>query len=311
MIAGPRLVTLFASDQPQIWNMAQAPDGSLYLATGHRGRLYKLDPQGKSTLIWTADQPEIFALTVDPKGVVYVGTSPDGKVYRIENGKATEYFAPEARYIWALQIAPDGALMVATGDQGKIFRVTAAGKGALFYDTGQSHVTCLALDRSGNLLAGSEPNGILYRIAPNGRAFVLYDANLPELHAIVTAPDGTIYAAALGGSVARRTAAQGSQTTPSGAITAPTISVTVTDAAQAGLNAPPKPTATRSADTTQPAAVAAQTTTDVSGVEKSAIYRIHPDNTVETIFSSKEENVYDLALDAGVVTFATDAQARV
>ncbi|HEV8148509.1 MAG TPA: hypothetical protein VGP79_19095 [Bryobacteraceae bacterium] len=311
LIVGPRVTTLFSSDQPQIWSVAQAPDGSLYLGTGHRGRLYKLDPQGKSTLAWTADQPEIFAVAVDAKGVVYAATSPDGKVYRIENGKAAEYFAPEARYIWALQVAPDGALMVATGDQGRIFRVTGAGKGALFYDSGQSHVTCLAFDRAGNLLAGSEPNGILYRIAPSGRAFVLYDANLPEIHAIVPAPDGTIYAAALGGSVSRRTSGTGSQATPAGAGTAPTISVTVTDAAQAGLNAPPRPTTTKASDATQPTAVSTPTTADVSGVEKSAIYRIHADNTVETIWSSKEENAYDLVLDRDVVTFATDAQARI
>jgi hypothetical protein len=312
LTAGPKLVTLFTSDQPEIWSVAQGADGSLYLGTGHRGRVYKLDPQGKSTLLWTSDQPEIFAVAVDAKGVVYAGTSPDGKVYRIENGKATEYYSPETRYIWALQFAADGALLVGTGDQGKIFRVTAAGKGALFYDTGQSHVTCLAFDRAGNLLAGSEPNGILYRIAPNGRAFVLYDANLPEIHAILPAPDGTIYAAALGGSIARR--AGGTQTQPGaspGAITAPTISVTVTDAAQAALNTPPKPTAPRSADTSQPTAVATTATTDYTGAEKSAIYKIHPDNTVETIFSSKEENVYDIALDRDTIVFATDAQARI
>src|SRR5271169_6767283 len=91
---GPKLDTVFTSDQPEIWSVAQAPDGSLYLGTGNRGRLYKVDSAGQSTLLWTADQPEIFAVTVDAKGVVYAGTSPDGKVYRIENGKATEYFAP-------------------------------------------------------------------------------------------------------------------------------------------------------------------------------------------------------------------------
>src|SRR5262245_34850004 len=91
---GPKLETVLASDQAQIWTMAPGPDGSVYLGTGHRGRVYKLDSTGKSTLIWSAEQPEIFALTVDPKGVVYAATSPDGKVYRIENGKAAEYFAP-------------------------------------------------------------------------------------------------------------------------------------------------------------------------------------------------------------------------
>jgi hypothetical protein len=138
LVLGPKLDTFFTSDQPQIWSVAQAPDGSLYLGTGNRGRLMKVDAAGKGSVAWSADQPEIFAVAVDRAGVVYAGTSPDGKVYRIENGKATEYFAPGERYIWALAFAPDGALFVATGQQGKIFRVTAAGRGDVSYETGQA-----------------------------------------------------------------------------------------------------------------------------------------------------------------------------
>jgi len=217
LVLGPKLDTVFNSEQPEIWSVAQTPDGTLYLGTGHRGRLYRVEPSGKSALLWTADQPEIFAVAVDPKGVVYAATSPDGKVYRIENGTATEYFAPGARYIWALAFARDGTLYVGTGDQGKVFRVTSAGRGEVYYETGQAHITCLVLDREGRLLAGSEPNGILYRITGPNKAFVLYDANLPEIRAIVPGADGTIYAAALGGSVARRAGATPASVVPGGA----------------------------------------------------------------------------------------------
>jgi len=86
LVLGPKIETVFSSDQPEIWSVEQASDGSLYVGTGHRGRLYKVDPAGNGTLLWTADQPEIFAVAIDAKGVVYAGTSPDGKVYRIENG---------------------------------------------------------------------------------------------------------------------------------------------------------------------------------------------------------------------------------
>ena len=48
--------------------MAQAPDGAIYAATGHRGRLYKIEGPAKSTLLWTAPEPEIFALAVDRSG---------------------------------------------------------------------------------------------------------------------------------------------------------------------------------------------------------------------------------------------------
>ena len=312
LVLGPKLDTLFTSDQPQIWAVATAPDGSLYVGTGNRGRLFRIDASGKSSVVWTADQPEIFAVAVDPKGVVYAGTSPDGKVYRIENGKTAEYFDPGARYIWALKPAADGALFVGTGDQGKIFRVTGKGQGEVYYETGQTHVTSLAIDREGRLLAGSEPNGILYRVTAQNKAFVLYDANLPEIRAIVPASDGSIYAAALGGSVARRIGATGS--TPVNAtpmVTAPPISVTVTDAQQAGISPTPKPDAPKPAATTQAPIVAPVTTVETAGVEKSALYRILPDNTVETLWSSKEENAYDLVVSGSDVLFITDAQGRI
>jgi hypothetical protein len=311
LILGPKLETVFSSDQAQIWSVATAPDSSLYLGTGNRGRLLKVDAAGNGTVAWTSDQPEIFAVAIDRAGVVYAGTSPDGKVYRIENGRATEYFAPGERYIWALAFAPDGSLYVATGQQGKIYRVTAAGKGDLYYETGQSHVTALAFDREGRLLAGSEPNGILYRITGTpARGFVLYDANLPEIRSIVPAADGSIYAAALGGSLAKRTSAASSSSSSTPTVTAPATSITVTDA-QAGLAVAPKPDPTKPTTGTSPISAPA-TTTEVSGVERSALYKILPDNTIETLWTSKDENIYDVVANAGgMLTFLTDAQGRV
>ena len=312
LILGPKLDTLFSSDQAQIWSVAPAPDGSLYLGTGNRGRLLKVDSDGNGSVVWSSDQPEIFAVAIDRAGVVYAGTSPDGKVYRIENGRATEYFSPGERYIWALAFAPDGSLYVATGQQGKIYRVTAPGRGELYYETGQSHVTALAFDREGRLLAGSEPNGILYRITGTpARGFVLYDANLPEIRSIVLAADGSIYAAALGGSVAKSTsAASSSSSTSTTTVTAPATSITVTDA-QAGLAVAPKPDSTKPAAGTSPISAPASVT-EVSGVERSALYKIFPDNTVETLWTSKEENIYDVVADpSGTLTFLTDTQGRV
>jgi len=314
LILGPKLDTLFTSDQPEIWNVARGPDGSLYLATGNRGRLFKLDPSGRSTLLWTADQPEIFAIAVDSKGVVYAGTSPEGKVYRIENGKASEYFAPEARYIWALAVASNGDLFVATGDKGRIYRVMGAGKGEIYYETGQVHVTALATDSQGRLLAGTEPNGILYRITARQKAFVLYDASLPEIRAIVPAPDGTIYVAALGGGVARQASAASSAATSLTSSTAlPTVSttITVTDQQAGGLIAPPRPSTAPIAAANSPAVTSFSSPGSSYGDDRSALYKIHPDNTVETLWTSKEENIYDLALDRGAILFLTDAQGRI
>ena len=319
MMVAPKLDTLFTSDQPIVWTLAQGRDGAVYAATGHRGRLYEIDKAGQSKLLWTSEQPEIFALATDPAGGVYAGTSPNGKVYRIVQGKATEYFAPGATYIWSLAVGRDGALYVGTGDQGKIFRVTSAGKGELYYSTGQAHVTSLAVDREGRLLAGSEPNGILYRVTAKDKAFVLYDANLPEIRSIVAAADGTIYAAALGGSVARRaqSALQAAQSSGSGAaVTTAVTTITVTDT-QAGADVKPQtpqdPNAAKTGQAQTAAASTIQTAAvlDLTGVEKSALYRINPDNTVETLWAPKEENIYDLLAPAGQILFSTDTNGRI
>src|SRR5580704_14547260 len=217
----PKLETVFTSGQPTIWSIARGSDGSIYAGTGHRGRVYQITPSGANNLIWTADQPEVFAVAVDPAGVLYAATSPDGKVYRIEKGKATEFFAPQAKYIWALAFAKNGTLFVGAGNPGNIYRVDKTGKAETYYETGQSHVTALALDTSDNVLAGTEPNGILYRISAKDKAFVLYNASLPEIRSIVPMPDGTIYAAALGGSIAKRT--QGIPQVAPGSVNGPVV----------------------------------------------------------------------------------------
>jgi hypothetical protein len=314
---GPRLDTLFQSDQADIWSVARAADGSVYLGTGHRGRLYKLDAAGNGTLVWTADQPEIFAVAVDGKGVVYAGTSPDGKVYRVEAGKATEYFDPGARYIWALAVAADGSLFVGTGDQGKVFRVspngTGAGKGELYYETGQNNVTSLLVDAQGRLLAGTEPNGLLYRITGPQKAFVLYRAALAEIRGLALAADGSIYAAAMGGGTSKRAAAANANTSSTGvALPTVTTSITVTDTAdqQAGV-APPKPEPSKAPAPQVPATTTTTSTVEYAGGDKSTVYRINPDNTVEALWSSKDENVYDVAVNGSAVTFLTDVDGRI
>jgi hypothetical protein len=312
----PKLETVFSTGQPTIWSIARGPDGSIYAGTGHRGRVYRIAALGASDLIWTADQPEIFAVAVDAAGVVYAGTSPDGKVYRIEKGKATEFFAPQAKYIWSLAFGKDGSLFVGTGNPGNIYRVDKTGKAESYYETGQSHVTALAFDSHGDLLAGSEPNGILYRISAKDKAFVLYNASLPEIRSIVPMPDGTVYVAALGGSIANRNAPL--TTTLSGsqgaALSVPGTSITVTDSSDTQEETDIKPKSGTSGTTVvQPVqqVASASPLTEIPGVDKSAVYKINPDDTVETLWSSKEENVYSLvARPNGSLYFATDGQGR-
>jgi len=78
------------------------------------------------------------------------------------------------------------------------------------------------------------------------KAFVLYDSSLPEIRTILPQPDGSLYAAALGGSLSKRTtAATNAITSSSGTptVTSTSTSITITDDAvvQGGAEIKPKP----------------------------------------------------------------------
>ncbi len=318
---GPALGLDAAVDQPVLWSLAAAPDGGVYVSTGHRGRIYRIDKSGKPALVWSAEQPEVFALCVDGQGQLYAATSPNGGIYRIENGKGVQVARIAAKYIWALAAAPDGSLFAGTGDHGQIFHVEKSGAAQVYFETGQANVTSLNVGPNGHLYAGSEPNGLLYEITAQKTGSVLYDSSLPEIHSIAVKADGTVFAAGLGGSLASRTTTPNSTITGAGAsvVSGGTTVISVSEAKQNGPESTPeqsadiKPGSKASVTSTITPTVTPSTPTfvDVSGVEKSAIYRISPNGAVETLRSSKDDNVYDLLLSGDNLLFATDVRGRI
>jgi len=308
----PALTELAVPGEAAVWSVVSSKDGTLYFSTGHSGRVYSLKPGGQPALLWTAPQSQVFALALDAQGRLYAGTSPNGRIYRIENDKVSDYFDPKAAYIWALAVASDGSLFAATGDQGRLFRITAPNTGEVWYETGQTHLTALAFDAKGNILAGSEPNGLVYRVEAKDKAFLLYDAGLPEIRNLVPAPDGSIYVAALGGGLAQKQAAAQASTNPAGQTPVVTTSITVSasdSSTQAGMEIKPKAEAAKPQSGAEPPPAAVPV--ESAGGDKSAIFRIWPDGLVETIWSSREENVYALALREKDLYFGTDARGRI
>ncbi len=311
---GPSLRWSVPLGQPALWSLVLAPDGSLYAATGHSGKVFKLSPDGKSpSLLWSSEQTEVFALCVDAHGTLFAGTSPNGGLYRIQNGKAQEVWHSAAKYIWSLQPAPDGSIYIGTGEGGRIYRYDGNSKTDLFYATSQSNITALALAPSGHLYAGTDPKGLLYDISAAGKASVLYDSDLPEIRSIVVDPDGTIYAAAMGGAVASRTAGAtpaAAAATPAVVASSPTV-ITVTAAAESEAAKAVDQSKTGVSSTSASPVTPTVALTEVSGVEKSAIYRIRPQGSIDTVRTSKEDNVYALLLDGSSLLFSTDDHGRV
>jgi hypothetical protein len=283
----------------------------VFAATGNQGKVFRIGPDGKATQVWSAEQSQVFALCTAADGVLYAGSSPNGALYRIGKGQPELIWKSAAKYIWAIRATADGALYVATGEPGRIYRIAAKGAAELYYDTGQANVTALALGPNGHVYAGTDPNGIIYDISGANTGTVLYDSTLPEIRAIAVDSIGTVYAAAMGGAVSTRTTT-GATTTPgtSSAVvaTTPTV-ITVTE--QGGMKVTPTDLSKGSTSISSTQATSNTAVTEVSGVEKSAIYRIATNHAVETLRSSKEDNVFDLIVDNGAVLFSTDDHGRI
>src|SRR5215471_8630666 len=83
----PQFKALYTSPSTYLWAIASDPAGNVYAASGAPARIYRVQPDGKSEIIFEPKELQVQAL-IEHKGVVYAATSPDGKVYKLERGAA-------------------------------------------------------------------------------------------------------------------------------------------------------------------------------------------------------------------------------
>ena len=296
----PALNQIFNTEQAYVWSTAIDSTGNVYLGTGHDGKLFRVTPDGKGSLLYKASELDVTAIAIGKDGSVFAATSPDGKVYRVTaDGKAEVYFDPADKYIWSLVIMTDGSLAVGTGDNGKLYRVRTAGakpEASLLINTNQTHVMSLAVTPQGDLIAGTDPGGLILRVSPEGKAFGLYDATLREIHALSTAPDGSIYALALSDAAAT-TRATGQAAASSDATTVTTT--VVTGAADE----------TAAAQATQPT-TPARSRNDLSNV-RTAVFHVLPDGGTDVVWSSTTVSGFSVAAAMGGVLIGTSDKGRV
>ncbi len=281
LVLGPRTDLVHEAADPFAWALAPA-GGALWLGTGGRGRVVRVEADGRAATVFEAAASAVQALAAGDAGRLYAATSPNGRVVALApDGTATDLFTPSEPYIWALAVEAGGALLVGTGNPGRIYRVTPAGEASLLYDTRATHVLALAVDAQGRILAGTGSPGRVLRIDPQGKAFVLLAAEQDEVTALRVAGDGAVYVAAAAGN---RPAAPPAGPPPTGREPVPTVSVTT------------EVTAVVTTAGTAPVTASAETT-PTSGAAAGAVYRIAPDGVWDVVWRSSEDTPYDVAVD--------------
>src|SRR5262249_13528630 len=129
----PAFTSLATTPSTYIWAIAADRDGTLFAAAGSPARVYRITPDGSSSVMLEPQELQVQALVVDKSGAIFAATNPDGKVYRIEHqasGKtkgtqekpssgvdatwsSSVYFEPNTKYIWDLVADDAGNVYVA------------------------------------------------------------------------------------------------------------------------------------------------------------------------------------------------------
>jgi hypothetical protein len=115
---GKNFETIFEpNDASYIFAIKLDKNGNIFLGTGPKGKIWRLDSKGKNPqLIYTCKDKNVLSLAAGPDGILYAGTDTRGLIYKIEPDKKTA---------------------------------------SVIYDSNEDEITDLLLDNKGNLYAAA------------------------------------------------------------------------------------------------------------------------------------------------------------
>src|SRR5271165_6756467 len=97
-----------------IWALALDRQGQLYIGTGDRGEIFRVDRSGNGTLFFKSDEAQIRALDFDNTGNIIAGTDGSGLIYRISpQGEGFVLYSAPKKEITALAVDGQGNIYAA------------------------------------------------------------------------------------------------------------------------------------------------------------------------------------------------------
>jgi len=163
---------LFTSPEANILSLATSKDGNIYAGSGPDGIIYKITPDGKSSVLYDTPEPNVSALATDTQGNVYAGTSTTGTVYRIApDGTAKRLLGRSSPGIQSLKTDANDAVYAVSSST--VYKINADDSVQSYVADSDEQFLSLALDPTGNAVyAGTGTVGSVYKIGATGESIL-------------------------------------------------------------------------------------------------------------------------------------------
>src|SRR6202163_4574541 len=175
-----------------IWDIVLDNSGTLYVATGDHGEIYKVSANGQHSLFFKSAEVPIRVLALDPKGNLIAGSDGSGLVYRISpSGEAFVLYSAPKKEITALALDAQGNIYAAAAGDKR----TNANAAAPTADVAPASAVELGATFSQLPLPGIGSTGSeVYRIAPDGSPRRIWQSHDDLVYALAFDPAGRLLA---------------------------------------------------------------------------------------------------------------------
>ncbi|HJT17458.1 MAG TPA: hypothetical protein VJ853_08725 [Thermoanaerobaculia bacterium] len=203
-----KATTFFDPKEAYIWSIAFLPDGSLAVATGVEGKLYKVTPNGEGKVLFDSPETHLRAIAVKSDGTILAGGSAKARIYEVHpDGSAHALYDSSLNEISAIYVDKNGIGWAAgvsntlpssaptkspapkspsSSQQSTTSTSTEQNKTE---STGIVEVSFSFDDQNAQSQSGA---GELYKINPDGFVEIARKFDKEMIYAIAGAPDGGI-----------------------------------------------------------------------------------------------------------------------
>jgi hypothetical protein len=109
-----RSTVLFDPPDKYIWGLALDKSGSVFAATGDKGVVYKITPDGKGSVFYQTKTTHAISLAFESDGHLLVGTESPGRLFRLDaTGKPFVLLDSPYNEIHTLRLDPKGVIYAA------------------------------------------------------------------------------------------------------------------------------------------------------------------------------------------------------